>query len=205
MVLMKIISRLRNSQRIRNYSLKRQVKTGTRATVATMPLLGITWLFGMLTFHTNLIVFKYFFTICNSLQGVFIFIFHCILDRKVSYGWVSFILLKTLTGFHKVRIRTRAGILSGNFTPVQTWSKFNTTRCDLCRDKIAIEIKGWERSPLCLSPMRPGVDAVGLSRCSMWIEIVGSLSCLGRYNFLRASVFFPSAKISFQILIRSFN
>lgn len=89
-VLMKIISRLRNSQKMRNYSLKRQVKSGTRATAATMPLLGVTWLFGMLTFHTNLTVFKYLFTICNSLQGVFIFIFHCLLDQKVSYGWASF-------------------------------------------------------------------------------------------------------------------
>ncbi|XP_031566072.1 adhesion G-protein coupled receptor D1-like [Actinia tenebrosa] len=83
MVLMKIIARLKNLQKIRNNSLRKQVATGTRAIAATMPLLGVTWLFGMLTFHTNLTVFKYLFTICNSLQGVFIFIFHCLLDRQV--------------------------------------------------------------------------------------------------------------------------
>ncbi|KAK3732711.1 hypothetical protein QZH41_016763 [Actinostola sp. cb2023] len=84
-VLVKIISRIKNSQRLRSYSQAEKIKTSARATIATMPLLGVTWLFGVLTFHTDLKAFKYLFAICNSLQGVFIFIFHCLLDRQVIH------------------------------------------------------------------------------------------------------------------------
>ncbi|KAK3741596.1 hypothetical protein QZH41_012540 [Actinostola sp. cb2023] len=84
-VLVKIISRIKNSQRLRSYSQAEKIKTSARATIVTMPLLGVTWLFGVLTFHTDLKAFKYLFAICNSLQGVFIFIFHCLLDRQVIH------------------------------------------------------------------------------------------------------------------------
>jgi hypothetical protein len=47
-------------------------------------LLGLTWSFGLLYLNVNTVAFAYVFTVCNSLQGAFIFIFHVLLNRRVS-------------------------------------------------------------------------------------------------------------------------
>jgi len=39
-----------------------------RATVILLPLLGLTWVFGILTINNNATVFAWIFTIFNSLQ-----------------------------------------------------------------------------------------------------------------------------------------
>ena len=39
-----------------------------KATVILLPLLGITWVFGLLAVNENLTVFAWIFTILNSLQ-----------------------------------------------------------------------------------------------------------------------------------------
>ena len=39
-----------------------------KATVILLPLLGVTWLFGLLTLNSNTTVFAWLFTIFNSLQ-----------------------------------------------------------------------------------------------------------------------------------------
>lgn len=49
-------------------------------------LLGLTWSFGLLFLNDSSIVMAYLFTIFNTLQGMFIFIFHCLLQKKVSLG-----------------------------------------------------------------------------------------------------------------------
>ena len=61
----------------------RKVKVGLRGSAVLLPLLGLTWVFGLLVFNRETIVFKYLFAICNSLQGVMIFIFHVLINRKV--------------------------------------------------------------------------------------------------------------------------
>lgn len=44
-------------------------RSGLKAVVALMPLLGLTWLFGFLSVDgDNTLIFTYLFTICNSLQ-----------------------------------------------------------------------------------------------------------------------------------------
>ena len=48
-------------------------------------LLGITWVFGILWFSENSTVLAYLFCIFNTFQGMFIFICHCVLPRKVSF------------------------------------------------------------------------------------------------------------------------
>ena len=66
-----------------------KVKTGIRRSVAILPLLGITWLFGLLSFSSATVTFKYIFSITNSLQGLMIFVFHCLLDDKVGECFYS--------------------------------------------------------------------------------------------------------------------
>ncbi|XP_068196232.1 adhesion G protein-coupled receptor L2-like isoform X2 [Antennarius striatus] len=46
-------------------------------------LLGLTWSFGLLFLNEPSIIMTYLFTIFNTLQGIFIFIFHCLLQKKV--------------------------------------------------------------------------------------------------------------------------
>ena len=46
-------------------------------------LLGLTWAFGFLYVNSRTVVMAYVFTVLNSLQGLFIFIFHCIMTDKV--------------------------------------------------------------------------------------------------------------------------
>ncbi|XP_059142869.1 adhesion G protein-coupled receptor L3-like isoform X2 [Physella acuta] len=47
-------------------------------------LLGLTWLLGVLYLNEESVVIAYCFTILNSLQGMFIFFFHCIRNEKVQ-------------------------------------------------------------------------------------------------------------------------
>jgi hypothetical protein len=59
-------------------------------------LLGLTWVFGLLVFNRDMIVFKYLFAICNSLQGMMIFVFHVLINKKVrsvlGNGFVCFLI-----------------------------------------------------------------------------------------------------------------
>ncbi|KAJ7379075.1 hypothetical protein OS493_018872 [Desmophyllum pertusum] len=58
-------------------------RSGVQSAVVLLPLLGITWLFGILTFNSDTLAFQYLFAIFNSLQGFFIFLFHCLLNSEV--------------------------------------------------------------------------------------------------------------------------
>lgn len=46
-------------------------------------LLGLTWTFGLLYLNEESVVMAYVFTVLNSLQGFFIFVFHCMQNEKV--------------------------------------------------------------------------------------------------------------------------
>uniref|UniRef100_A0A8B9H066 Adhesion G protein-coupled receptor L3.1 n=1 Tax=Astyanax mexicanus TaxID=7994 RepID=A0A8B9H066_ASTMX len=56
--------------------------------IALLCLLGLTWAFGLMYINENTMIMAYLFTIFNSLQSMFIFIFHCVLQKKVrkEYG-----------------------------------------------------------------------------------------------------------------------
>jgi hypothetical protein len=62
--------------------------TVVKASVILLPLLGLTWVFGLFAVNENTVVFAWLFTIFNSLQGLFIFIFHVIRNDKV-WGMVK--------------------------------------------------------------------------------------------------------------------
>nr|XP_054769321.1 adhesion G-protein coupled receptor D1-like [Lytechinus pictus] len=68
---------------INNKSKFEQAKRSTRAAVVLLPLLGITWIFGFLATGSTTIFFQYAFALLNSLQGVFICLFHCFTNDDV--------------------------------------------------------------------------------------------------------------------------
>ncbi|XP_062305976.1 adhesion G protein-coupled receptor L3-like [Osmerus eperlanus] len=65
-----------------------EIKSWVIGAVALLCLLGLTWAFGLMYVNESTVVMAYLFTIFNSLQGMFIFIFHCVLQKKVrkEYG-----------------------------------------------------------------------------------------------------------------------
>ncbi|CAG2255058.1 unnamed protein product [Mytilus edulis] len=65
-------------------TLEKQSKTGVRSICVLAPLFGVTWVFGVLSMSKDLVAFQYLFAIFNSLQGFFIFIFHCLMDKRVN-------------------------------------------------------------------------------------------------------------------------
>ncbi|XP_051979004.1 adhesion G protein-coupled receptor L3-like isoform X19 [Xyrauchen texanus] len=64
------------------------IKSWVIGAIALLCLLGLTWAFGLMYVNESTLIMAYLFTIFNSLQGMFIFIFHCVLQKKVrkEYG-----------------------------------------------------------------------------------------------------------------------
>ncbi|XP_057698094.1 adhesion G protein-coupled receptor L2 isoform X21 [Corythoichthys intestinalis] len=59
------------------------IKSWVMGAFALLFLLGLTWSFGLFFINEASIVMAYLFTIFNAFQGMFIFIFHCLLQKKV--------------------------------------------------------------------------------------------------------------------------
>uniref|UniRef100_A0A8C2Q8F9 Adhesion G protein-coupled receptor L3 n=1 Tax=Cyprinus carpio TaxID=7962 RepID=A0A8C2Q8F9_CYPCA len=60
-----------------------EIKSWVIGAIALLCLLGLTWAFGLMYVNESTVIMAYLFTIFNSLQGMFIFIFHCVLQKKV--------------------------------------------------------------------------------------------------------------------------
>uniref|UniRef100_A0A3B3RSG6 Putative adhesion G protein-coupled receptor E4P n=1 Tax=Paramormyrops kingsleyae TaxID=1676925 RepID=A0A3B3RSG6_9TELE len=65
-------------------SILRKIKTFTITAIAQLCVLGTMWIFGYFQFEESTLVMSYLFTMLNSLQGVLIFIMHCLLSKQVS-------------------------------------------------------------------------------------------------------------------------
>uniref|UniRef100_A0A8C0H8P0 Uncharacterized protein n=1 Tax=Chelonoidis abingdonii TaxID=106734 RepID=A0A8C0H8P0_CHEAB len=62
----------------------------TFKSIAQLFILGCTWSLGLLQVGPAATVMAYLFTIVNSLQGAFIFLVHCLLNRQVMPGFRMF-------------------------------------------------------------------------------------------------------------------
>ncbi|XP_062601623.1 adhesion G protein-coupled receptor L1-like [Saccostrea cucullata] len=69
-----------------NSSLYRKAASGLRSLGTLVPVLGVTWIFGILAVNDRAEIFQYIFIIANSLQGLFIFISHVVLNKKLIKG-----------------------------------------------------------------------------------------------------------------------
>ncbi|XP_065910282.1 uncharacterized protein [Dysidea avara] len=58
------------------------VKALVKASIILLPILGLTWLFGILAVNEDTVVFAWIFTILNSLQGLFILFLHVFRNEK---------------------------------------------------------------------------------------------------------------------------
>ncbi|XP_078665733.1 uncharacterized protein LOC144908099 [Branchiostoma floridae x Branchiostoma belcheri] len=66
-----------------------EVVTKLKRAAGLCVLLGVTWLFAMLAIDKAAAFFSYVFAICNSLQGFFIFVFHCVLRKSARKRWMA--------------------------------------------------------------------------------------------------------------------
>uniref|UniRef100_A0A3Q1IHQ9 Adhesion G-protein coupled receptor G6 n=1 Tax=Anabas testudineus TaxID=64144 RepID=A0A3Q1IHQ9_ANATE len=76
----------RNGKRS-NRTLREEVLRNLRSAISLTFLLGMTWGFALFAWGPVNLAFTYLFTIFNSLQGLFIFIFHCALKENVQKQW----------------------------------------------------------------------------------------------------------------------
>ncbi|KAI1897535.1 hypothetical protein AGOR_G00084270 [Albula goreensis] len=76
----------RNGKRS-NRTLREEVLRNLRSVVSLTFLLGMTWGFAFFAWGPVNLPFMYLFSIFNSLQGLFIFIFHCAMKENVQKQW----------------------------------------------------------------------------------------------------------------------
>ncbi|XP_065902446.1 adhesion G protein-coupled receptor L3-like [Dysidea avara] len=101
----------------------RIVKSLLKAAVIFVPLLGSTWVFGILAINEDTVVFAWLFTVLNSLQGLFILLFDVVKTEKfltllktkwnvISLGTqTSHIATKDLTVSNPRKESTTSGIV----------------------------------------------------------------------------------------------
>ncbi|XP_070189273.1 adhesion G protein-coupled receptor L3-like isoform X2 [Littorina saxatilis] len=59
-----------------------------RGALGVAILLGLTWVFGFMAVSQAAVVFYYLFAIFNSLQGLWIFIFYCVMKKEARNSWL---------------------------------------------------------------------------------------------------------------------
>ncbi|XP_053445507.1 adhesion G-protein coupled receptor D1 [Nycticebus coucang] len=106
-------------------------KLTAKAVAVLLPILGTSWVFGVLAVNDRAVVFQYMFAILNSLQGLFIFLFHCLLNSEVRAAFKHKTKVWSLTSssarninvkpFHSDTMNgTRPGTASTKLSP---WDK----------------------------------------------------------------------------------
>ncbi|KAK0059281.1 adhesion G protein-coupled receptor E3 [Biomphalaria pfeifferi] len=90
-ILIAVLRIMQTSHALMDKDVKKKTKSLLRSVCVLTPILGLTWTFGVLSISIDNIVFQYLFAVSNSLQGVLIFIFQCLLQYQVRNGLRSII------------------------------------------------------------------------------------------------------------------
>ncbi|KAK5610390.1 hypothetical protein CRENBAI_005404 [Crenichthys baileyi] len=116
------------------------VKLTVKAVAVLLPILGISWIFGILAFNTHTTPFLYIFAVFNSLQGFFVFLFHCLLNSEVRAAFKHKTKVWSLTSSSIRNINVKpfnSDIMNGNKedvtpTKMNIWDNTNSAnRFDL--------------------------------------------------------------------------
>ncbi|XP_041036984.1 adhesion G-protein coupled receptor G6 isoform X11 [Carcharodon carcharias] len=70
-----------------NRNLREEILRNLRSVISLTFLLGMTWGFAFFAWGPVNLAFMYLFAIFNSLQGFFVFVFHCALKENVQKQW----------------------------------------------------------------------------------------------------------------------
>ena len=76
------------SPKIKKSSEASAISARLRRIISVMVLLGLTWVIAVFAVQgTGGVVIQYIFTVLNSLQGLFIFIFYCLFNVEAQKAW----------------------------------------------------------------------------------------------------------------------
>lgn len=137
----------------------------TITAMAQLFLLGCTWVFGLFLFDPVSWVLAYIFSILNCLQGLFLFLLHCLLNKKVGFIqaklWVGWYLplprgcpspdLVSWALQVREEYRKWAGMVTGN-----KYSEFTTSTSGSSHNQTRVRTDphgGWG----CLTKRQPGL------------------------------------------------
>ncbi|XP_077418620.1 adhesion G-protein coupled receptor D1 isoform X2 [Vanacampus margaritifer] len=126
----RIISRI-SGENYKVHGEANAVKLTAKAVAVLLPILGISWIFGVLAVNTHSLPFLYIFAIFNSLQGFFVFLFHCLLNSEVRAAFKHKTKVWSLTSSSMRNINVKpfnSDIMNGNKeglspTKMNTWDK----------------------------------------------------------------------------------
>ncbi|XP_052275197.1 adhesion G-protein coupled receptor D1-like [Dreissena polymorpha] len=82
-VLILVIRTMIRSKTLSEKSRSERSKAGVRCMCVLLPLMGCTWVIGLLYVNESMAWVQYVFAVCNSLQGLVIFVFHCVLNVQI--------------------------------------------------------------------------------------------------------------------------
>ncbi|RDD36125.1 Adhesion G-protein coupled receptor D1, partial [Trichoplax sp. H2] len=123
-LMIKINRILMGIRAVANKSNLEKAKASLRASLALLPLLGITWLFGFLAISNGTLVFSYLFVILNSLQGTFVFYFHCLKYKDVKNYYRRFLTKCRITvSSMKISDGSKSHNTRAKEHPRSAWSK----------------------------------------------------------------------------------
>ncbi|XP_018587212.1 adhesion G-protein coupled receptor D1 isoform X3 [Scleropages formosus] len=137
----RIISRI-SAENYKVHGDANAVKLTAKAVAVLLPILGISWIFGVLAINGHSLLFQYLFAVFNSLQGFFIFLFHCLLNSEVRAAFKHKTKVWSLTSssIRNVNVKPfNSDIMNGNKegdaspTKMNTWDKSSNSanRIDL--------------------------------------------------------------------------
>uniref|UniRef100_A0A674CAW3 Adhesion G protein-coupled receptor D1 n=1 Tax=Salmo trutta TaxID=8032 RepID=A0A674CAW3_SALTR len=136
----RIISRI-SSENYKVHGDANAVKLTAKAVAVLLPILGISWIFGVLAINDHSLMFQYMFAVFNSLQGFFIFLFHCLLNSEVRAAFKHKTKVWSLTSSSIRNINVKpfnSDVINGNRggvspTKMNTWDKstYSANRIDL--------------------------------------------------------------------------
>ncbi|XP_030621795.1 adhesion G-protein coupled receptor D1 [Chanos chanos] len=126
----RIISRI-SAENYKVHGDANSVKLTAKAVAVLLPILGISWIFGVLAVNDHSLLFQYMFAVFNSLQGFFIFLFHCLLNSEVRAAFKHKTKVWSLTSSSIRNINVKpfnSDVMNGNrggMTPTKmnTWDK----------------------------------------------------------------------------------
>ncbi|KAM9475036.1 adhesion G-protein coupled receptor D1 isoform 1-T1 [Clarias gariepinus] len=126
----RIISRI-SAENYKVHGDANSVKLTAKAVAVLLPILGISWIFGVLAVNDQSFLFQYMFAVFNSLQGFFIFLFHCLLNSEVRAAFKHKTKVWSLTSSSIRNINVKpfnSDIMNGNRggaspTRMNTWDK----------------------------------------------------------------------------------
>ncbi|XP_065911843.1 adhesion G protein-coupled receptor L2-like isoform X2 [Dysidea avara] len=136
--LLKVFQAKHNNLTAEDPNLRNTIKTLLIAAITLLPLFGLTWVFGLLAVNEDTVAFAWIFTILNSLQGLFIFIFYIMRNEKLRQILKRFIQDTTAS------------------VTFSTSDKFGTLKTSTARSRA----RNWSRSEEIPSGRRSTADSL---------------------------------------------